>query len=149
MHVLSTPPAFILSQDQTLMLNLVMYLPADALHAHIALHSELSCDVIQVCSDHSKAWLFYNRFLLCLKVFTITRKTIRFFIEFSNLSRLFHCSVIKVLCPCRFTRQLLYIIKAVDICQELFYFILLFSSFSDTQQLLYFIKSILTCQELF
>ena len=148
MHVLSTPPAFILSQDQTLMLNLVMYLPADALHAHIASHSELSCDVIQVCSGHSKAWLFYNRFLLCLKVFTITRKTIWFFIEFSNLSRLFHCSVIKVLCPCRFTRQLLYIIKAVDICQELFLFYC-FRLFSNTQQFLYFIKSILGCQELF
>ena len=39
--MLSTPPAFILSQDQTLMFKFVL--------------------------GHSKAWLFYNRFLLCLK----------------------------------------------------------------------------------
>ena len=41
-----------------------------------------------------------------------------------NLSRLFHCSVIKVLCSLSL-RQLLYFIKSICLCQQLFYFSLL------------------------
>ena len=41
-----------------------------------------------------------------------------------NLSRLFHCSVIKVLCSLSL-RQLLYSIKSICLCQQLFYFSLL------------------------
>ena len=41
-----------------------------------------------------------------------------------NLSRLFHCSVIKVLCLLSL-RQLLYFIKSICLCQQLFYFSLL------------------------
>ena len=129
MHVLSTPPAFILSQDQTLMFKFVL--------------------------GHSKAWLFYNRFLLCLKsvhIEKIAQLRFRFVSLFGvrqtrlsppasrqinltpcirapscfsllsqNLSRLFHCSVIKVVCCSRFKRQLLYITKVSCFCQELFY----------------------------
>ena len=40
-----------------------------------------------------------------------------------NLSRLFHCSVIKVVCRSRFKRQLLYLTKVICFCQELFLFI--------------------------
>ena len=40
-----------------------------------------------------------------------------------NLSRLFHCSVIKVVCCSRFKRQLLYLTKVSCFCQELFLFI--------------------------
>ena len=93
--MLSTPPAFILSQDQTLMFKFVL--------------------------GHSKAWLFYNRFTVVYKVFTITRKAIAFL--FLDLSRLFHCSVIKVVCCSRFKRQLLYLTKVICFCQELFLFI--------------------------
>ena len=40
-----------------------------------------------------------------------------------NLSRLFHCSVIKVVCRSRFKRQLLYLTRVICFCQELFLFI--------------------------
>ena len=33
-----------------------------------------------------------------------------------------YCSVINVLCCCRFMRQLLYYIKVFHVCQQLFYF---------------------------
>ena len=41
-----------------------------------------------------------------------------------NLSRLFHCSVIKVLCSLSL-RQFLYFTKSICLCQQLFYFSLL------------------------
>ena len=62
--MLSTPPAFILSQDQTLMLKFVL--------------------VIQKLG-------------FCLTVHYCYKKIVLYEL-ISNLSRLFHCSVIKVLC---------------------------------------------------
>ena len=58
-----------------------------------------------------------------------------------NLSRLFHCSVIKVLCSLSL-RQLLYSIKSICLCQQLFYFSLL--SFQATACLSYHRRSALS-----
>ena len=53
--------------------------------------------------------------LLFYKVSSLNLKT------FQNLSRLFHCSIIKVLCCCSHQQQLLYHITAFEVCQQLFY----------------------------
>ena len=58
-----------------------------------------------------------------------------------NLSRLFHCSVIKVLCSLSL-RQLLYFIKSICLCQQLFYFSSL--SFQATTCLSYHQRSALS-----
>ena len=58
-----------------------------------------------------------------------------------NLSRLFHCSVIKVLCSLSL-RQLLHFIKSICLCQQLFYFSLL--SFQATACLSYHQRSALS-----
>ena len=58
-----------------------------------------------------------------------------------NLSRLFHCSVIKVLCSLSL-RQLLYFTKSICLCQQLFYFSLL--SFQATACLFYHQQSALS-----
>ena len=58
-----------------------------------------------------------------------------------NLSRLFHCSVIKVLCSLSL-RQLLYSIKSICLCQQLLYFSLL--SFQATACLSYHQRSALS-----
>ena len=61
-----------------------------------------------------------------------------------NLSRLFHCSVINVLCFA-VVQQLLYLITKPSACQQLFYF----SFFAAVQQLLYLTRSKALCQQLF
>ena len=75
-----------------------------------------------------------------------------------NLSRLFHCSVINVLCfvAVSFKRQLIYYITFKLICQQLFSFSKeVFQKFffhlviSQTRQLWYLIISNLVCQQLF
>ena len=63
-----------------------------------------------------------------------------------NLSRLFHCSVIKVLCSLSL-RQLLYFIKSICLCQQLFYFSLL--SFQATACSSYHQRSALSTTFLF
>ena len=61
-----------------------------------------------------------------------------------NLSRIFHCSVINVLCFA-VVQQLLYLITEPGACQQLFYF----SFFAAVQQLLYLTRSKALCQQLF
>ena len=61
-----------------------------------------------------------------------------------NLSRIFHCSVINVLCLA-VVQQLLYLITELSACQQLFYF----SFFAAVQQLLYLTRSKALCQQLF
>ena len=61
-----------------------------------------------------------------------------------NLSRIFHCSVINVLCFA-VVQQLLYLITDPGACQQLFYF----SFFAAVQQLLYLTRSKALCQQLF
>ena len=61
-----------------------------------------------------------------------------------NLSRIFHCSVINVLCFA-VVQQLLYLITESSACQQLFYF----SFFAAVQQLLYLTRSKALCQQLF
>ena len=61
-----------------------------------------------------------------------------------NLSRIFHCSVINVLCFA-VVQQLLYLITEPSACQQLFYF----SFFAVVQQLLYITRSKALCQQLF
>ena len=61
-----------------------------------------------------------------------------------NLSRIFHCSVINVLCFA-VVQQLLYLITEPSACQQLFYFFF----FAAVQQLLYLTRSKALCQQLF
>ena len=61
-----------------------------------------------------------------------------------NLSRIFHCSVINVLCFA-VVQQLLYLITELSACQQLF----IFSFFAAVQQLLYLTRSKALCQQLF
>ena len=61
-----------------------------------------------------------------------------------NLSRIFHCSVINVLCFA-VVQQLLYLITESSACQQLFYF----SFFAAVQQLLYPTRNKALCQQLF
>ena len=61
-----------------------------------------------------------------------------------NLSRIFHCSVINVLCFA-VVQQLLYLITESSACQQLFYF----SFFAAVQQFLYLTRSKVLCQQLF
>ena len=94
LHVLSTPPAFILSQDQTLVKN--------------------------VCIRVRIAWQFCSCLLFWFDIFRCPFSK-NLFKEFSGF--VVYCSVINVLfCCCRFMRQLLYYIKAFHVCQQLFYF---------------------------
>ena len=92
--MLSTPPAFILSQDQTLVKN--------------------------VCIRVRIAWQFCSCLLFCFDIFRCPFLK-NLFKEFSGF--VVYCSVINVLfCCCRFMRQLLYYIKVFHVCQQLFYF---------------------------
>ena len=94
LHVLSTPPAFILSQDQTLVKN--------------------------VCIRVRIAWQFCSCLLFWFDIFRCPFLK-NLFKEFSGF--VVYCSVINVLfCCCRFMRQLLYYIKVFHVCQQLFYF---------------------------
>ena len=62
-------------------------------------------------------------------------------IDFSlNLSRLFHCSVIKVLMCCCLSRQLLYVNIVIIVCQQLFEIFLLRSSSLASAWLSYHIQ---------
>ena len=61
-----------------------------------------------------------------------------------NISSIFHCSVINVLCFA-VVQQLLYLITEPSACQQLFYF----SFFAAVQQLLYLTRSKVLCQQLF
>ena len=95
--MLSTPPAFILSQDQTL--------------------------VKSVCTQSRIAWQFCSCLLFWFDIFRCPFLK-NLFKEFSGF--VVYCSVINVLfCCCRFMRQLLYYIKVFHVCQQLFYFFLL------------------------
>ena len=92
--MLSTPPAFILSQDQTLVKN--------------------------VCIRVRIAWQFCSCLLFWFDIFRCPFLK-NLFKEFSGF--VVYCSVINVLfCCCRFMRQLLYYIKVFHVCQQLFYF---------------------------
>ena len=61
-----------------------------------------------------------------------------------NLSRIFHCSVINVLCFA-VVQQLSYLITEPSACQQLFYFFF----FAAVQQILYLTRSKVLCQQLF
>ena len=67
---------------------------------------------------------------------------------FSKSFKVSHCSVINVLCFA-LLRQLVYFIKSLFVCQELFYFFELCFKFSVLRQLVYSIKMFFICQELF
>ena len=108
--MLSTPPAFILSQDQTLVKN--------------------------VCIRVRIAWQFCSCLLFWFDIFRCPFLK-NLFKEFSGF--VVYCSVINVLfCCCRFMRQLLYYIKAFHVCQQLFkiYFYRLFVVISDNLYIL-------------
>ena len=103
LHVLGTPPAFILSQDQTLMLK---FIPVQNL-AWLVLNR--STVVFRFCSECSHSW-------------PITKG--HFYKNFQGFT---YCSVFKV--RCRFLRQPDYYITAFFACQQLFSSFLKFFNF--------------------
>ena len=120
--MLSTPPAFILSQDQTLVKN--------------------------VCIRVRIAWQFCSCLLFWFDIFRCPFLK-NLFKEFSGF--VVYCSVINVLfCCCRFMRQLLYYIKAFHVCQQLFLFFVLHLKLSFLiHQLVYNNIRFPECQALF
>ena len=101
LHVLGTPPAFILSQDQTLTKS--FFRPAILPMACLAYCSRL----------HLSMPVLLNVLQLCCRALPLTRCRD----SFQNLSRLFHCSAVKVLPVISLARQLLYISTAACVCQ--------------------------------
>ena len=120
--MLSTPPAFILSQDQTLVKN--------------------------VCIRVRIAWQFCSCLLFWFDIFRCPFLK-NLFKEFSGF--VVYCSVINVLfCCCRFMRQLLYYIKVFHACQQLFLFFVLHLKLSFLMhQLVYNNIRFPECQALF
>ena len=120
--MLSTPPAFILSQDQTLVKN--------------------------VCIRVRIAWQFCSCLLFWFDIFRCPFLK-NLFKEFSGF--VVYCSVINVLfCCCRFMRQLLYYIKVFHVCQQLFLFFVLHLKLSFLMhQLVYNNIRFPECQALF
>ena len=146
--MLSTPPAFILSQDQTLMLKVLIQ------PEHLAFPNQKQVPtgiLIQVLLFLRFALLkavrssfddlnYYSR----TKSFFVTRKKSLISSDKLCLSadlfalesfKVIHCSVINVLCFA-LLRQLDYFIKSLFVCQALFYF-------------LNFVLSSLSCDSLF
>ena len=112
LHVLSTPPAFILSQDQTLIINV------DPVSGTTGFFKPLSFSLLFLVAQSSDccSWC-QDRSRLKL---------------FQNLSRLFHCSVIKVLCCCCFATAMIgyHSFRCLSTTFFIFFFVLL--SFSAT-----------------
>ena len=116
--MLGTPPAFILSQDQTLMFK-CSFFPASPLW----LSSDITLNLLFFgCFDFSK--LFVSVFRLTYKISC----GLLCFVHL-NLSRFIHCLIIKVHSSSLlsqfllFLRQLVYFITSLSLCQQLFYFI--------------------------
>ena len=132
LHVLSVPPAFILSQDQTLNLirslllgfeltGIFLTVPTILFSQNNVFSSQmLHCSIFKVltyirrkllCNFPSSLCELFPARSACLYYHTVFDLSTTFF-KFFNL---FSSSVI----PCRF-RQLLYIIKEYPICQHSF-----------------------------
>ena len=75
---------------------------------------------------HSKAWLFYNRFLLCLK--SVHNHSKSYCFSFLDLSRLFHCSVIKVVCCSRLSDNFYILSKLIAFVKNFFELFLKFKT---------------------
>ena len=99
LHVLGTPPAFILSQDQTLMF---LFLSESSVWLILFLLTVLGLHLSNAVP------------------FLTLKNLLGFLWSFRFLSRLFHCSVFSVLLRCPHQRQLLYPITTFCSCQELF-----------------------------
>ncbi len=125
LHVLGTPPAFVLSQDQTLIKvrTILRLLSSICLLAYCLLVKNVCC--LESNQDALHIW-----FVLLCSVFKglLHRKCL------SDLSRL--------------PQQLLYYIKATSDCQ-LFLKVFSISFFEIFQQLIYRNLSFVICQELF
>ena len=122
MHVLSTPPAFILSQDQTLMLKFWF--------------------------QSKFAWLILTVITVVLVLFWMFSWTSRLnqkplFLEFSGFYILFSFQGSLLLSHW----QLIYITTSSYLCQQLFYFI--FRNWAFAQQLEYHIIGSCRCQLFF
>ena len=118
--MLSTPPAFILSQDQTLMFKFVI---ADV---------RFSVSEKSTVLKEPIFWLVVRQiFKICLNKF------IRIFQGFSLFN--FQCSSLTCCCLC-YQRQLIYNIKLSSVCQQLFLF------FYFPKSSIYFRKQICTAR---
>ena len=121
MHVLSTPPAFILSQDQTLMFNVDP-------------------------SSRSTSFFILVITVLIKNVRWFLLKSSEKFIRIFKVVLLFSCQ--RSFCdPLLVCKKLYYFITVIFVCQELFWFILLFWTLSFCNN--FYIISDLVCQELF
>ena len=119
--MLSTPPAFILSQDQTLMFKCLILAP------------------VKTGLSGTSLWSAENEVLMCwslicalyfLKVFVLWT-ILSFHLWNCFLNRIFRVALLFIyqgsVCLSHL-RQLLYFIKTVSFCQALFYFIFIFCS---------------------
>ena len=159
--MLSTPPAFILSQDQTLMLKVLIqpeylaFLNQKQVPTGILIQVLLFLRfaLLKAVRSSFDDLNYYSR----TKSFFVTRKKSLISSDKLCLSadlfalesfKVIHCSVINVLCFA-LLRQLDYFIKSLFVCQALFYFFELCFKFSALRQLVYSIKMFFICQELF
>ena len=122
MHVLSTPPAFILSQDQTLMFNVDP-------------------------SSRSTSFFILVITVLIKNVRWFLLKSSEKFIRIFKVVLLFSCQ--RFFLWSASYKKLYYYITLFLACQELFWFISLTRSSYEPQQLLYHIIFISFCQEFF
>ena len=109
--MLSTPPAFILSQDQTLVKSVCIQFRINIL-ANSSLFTVVWFLTVRSTASSSKL-LLCSCSLRFLKIFLLKK--------FSRVI-VVYCSIIKVLFTVLFKRQLLYFTKSFSLCQELFYF---------------------------
>ena len=132
--MLSTPPAFILSQDQTLVKSVCIQFRINIL-ANSSLFTVVWFLTVRSTASSSKlrfslSWLRqYSQASLSeskLSKPLLCSCSLRFSKIFllKKFSRVIvvYCSIIKVLFAVLFKRQLLYFIKSFSLCQELFYF---------------------------
>ena len=114
--MLSTPPAFILSQDQTLMLKVYPVQKFLATVFKVAFYK--SCSFIFMMT-----WIFSFAILPVLGRNEVCFQANLFALE---SFKVIHCSVVNVLCffsSSLSQQQLLYLIKNFRFCQELFSFL--------------------------
>ena len=121
--MLSTPPAFILSQDQTLMLKV------DSRSGLLSLANYPKPSLLGFCSEFSGFYILFNlqlsRFLFCCQTCLLQRLfIITGCLSFvNNFFNLFFCFFRNI---CRSLKREDYISKSQTVCQQLFSFFISF-----------------------
>ena len=121
--MLSTPPAFILSQDQTLMLKV------DSRSGLLSLANYPKPSLLGFCSEFSGFYILFNlqlsRFSFCCQTCLLQRLFIitGCFSFVNNFFNLFFCFFRNI---CRSLKRENYISKSQTVCQQLFSFFISF-----------------------